>query len=69
MKSLQRCKSCGASIVYLSTRGCSMMPVDASSVAEADEQFDHTKHVSHFSSCPNAAAHRSPSLPKGEIVP
>ncbi len=69
MKSDQRCKSCGAEIVYLTTNKGNMIPVDAASVEQADEVFEYTKHISHFATCPNAKAHRSPSLPKGYIVP
>ncbi len=69
MKSLQRCKSCGAAIVYLSSREGGLTPVDASSAEPADDVYDHTRHVNHFATCPVAMAHRSPSLPKGHIVP
>jgi hypothetical protein len=35
-----------------------VMPVDADSVDPGDEEFDTTKHVSHFASCPNSDKHR-----------
>jgi hypothetical protein len=52
------CKSCGAQIVWMKTATGKNMPVDAESVEKGDEQFDHTRHTSHFSTCPNAKQHR-----------
>ena len=55
---LVRCRSCGQYMVFLPTANGKKMPVDAESVDEGDEEFDHTKHISHFSTCPNADQHR-----------
>lgn len=53
-----KCRSCQASIVWMKTARGANMPVDADSVDEGDDLFDHTRHVSHFATCPNAAQHR-----------
>lgn len=53
------CRSCGAQIVWMKTAAGKNMPVDAETVEHGDEQFDSKRHVSHFSTCPNAAQHRS----------
>ena len=52
------CRSCGEYIVFLKTATGKSMPVDADSVDEGDDQFDHTKHVSHFATCPDAGKFR-----------
>jgi hypothetical protein len=36
------------------------MPVDAESVTEGDDEFDHKRHISHFSTCPDADKFRKP---------
>ena len=51
---LAKCRSCDEYIVFLKTKRGANMPVDADSVEEGDELFDHTRHVSHFSTCPDA---------------
>lgn len=53
-----RCRSCGEYIVFLRTAKGSRMPVDVDTVDEGDEEFDPKRHVSHFSTCPNADQHR-----------
>jgi hypothetical protein len=44
--------------VWLKTASGKNMPVDADTVDEGDTEFDHEKHVSHFSTCPFANKHR-----------
>ena len=53
-----RCHSCHAPIVWLTTRAGKHMPVDAAGVLADDRQFDSTRHISHFATCPNANQHR-----------
>jgi len=36
------------------------MPVDASTVDDEDEHYEHSKHVSHFATCPSADWWRKP---------
>lgn len=54
------CSSCGAPIVWFRTKSGKRMPVDASSTKpnDAEHQLDLGRHVSHFSTCPNADKHR-----------
>jgi hypothetical protein len=51
---ITRCKSCRARIIYLQTNNNKRMPVDADTVDAEDEVYEQGKHVSHFSTCPNA---------------
>lgn len=55
---ITRCRSCSARIIFLTTANGNKMPIDADSVEPDDEEFDHTKHESHFATCPNAGKHR-----------
>ena len=55
---VRKCSSCGADIVFLKTHRNSYMPCDAQSVEEGDDMFDKKKHISHFSTCPEADKHR-----------
>lgn len=50
----EQCRSCGAPIVWLPTRTGKTMPVDMATVRPGDALFDHTRHVSHFATCPQA---------------
>jgi hypothetical protein len=34
------------------------MPVDADTVEPEDNEFDPSRHTSHFATCPNANQHR-----------
>lgn len=52
------CRSCGAPIVWLKTASGKSMPVDAASVRYGDKKFEPPRHVTHFSTCPNADQHR-----------
>lgn len=54
------CRSCGTLIVWMVTKSGKRMPVDATSAKFGDKEFDHTRHVSHFATCPNANQHRKP---------
>ena len=56
------CRSCGQYIVFLPTASGKSMPVDAETVDEADDAFDHKRHVNHFATCPQADQHRRPRL-------
>ena len=52
------CKSCSAQIIWLKTKNFKKMPVDYDSVDGMELMFEPGKHVSHFSTCPNANKHR-----------
>jgi hypothetical protein len=71
---MPQCKSCKASIVYLPTRTGKHNPVDVSSLSTIEIQmyisdavyfnehlpmFDHTRHLSHFATCPDAKRYRT----------
>lgn len=71
---VSKCRSCGAPIVWVVMRPSGKrMPLDAKpekritldmidpGVAEMTDTF-----VSHFATCPNAAAHRKPPAARGE---
>jgi len=62
----QACRACGKPLVFLKTTRGTSMPVDADSVpADADYGlFEPGKHVSHFSTCPNADQFRKPRKSK-----
>ena len=55
-----RCRECDEYIVFLPTSTGKQMPIDADSVDEDDTEFDPKKHVTHFSTCTNAARFRKP---------
>jgi hypothetical protein len=46
------CRSCGASIVWFKTKAGKSIPVDFTSVAQTDTEYDSTRHVAHFATCP-----------------
>lgn len=50
----KNCHACGHQIVFLLTRKGSKMPVNAESTEPGDEQWDRSRHVSHFDTCPHA---------------
>lgn len=56
---ITRCKACRARIIFLPTAAGKKIPVDADTVDAEDEGYEHGKHVSHFSSCPDADKFRS----------
>ena len=61
-----RCRSCRKLIVWFRTAAGKRMPVDAETTKPTDraEQLDLTRHISHFSTCPNADQHRRPRAPR-----
>jgi hypothetical protein len=54
-----KCSSCSALIYFLTTTKRKAMPVDAETVTPGETEFDHTRHRSHFVTCPRANWHRS----------
>lgn len=54
------CRSCGQDIVFLRTASGKQMPVNADTVEPGDTEYEHGRHVSHFSTCPHANDHRRP---------
>lgn len=59
MTKTAKCRSCSEYIVWVKTEAGKNMPVDADSFDEGDELvYDHSKHISHFATCPNADQHR-----------
>jgi hypothetical protein len=55
---IRRCGSCGAAVIWFTTRNGRPMPVNAESVHALDSQLELPRHISHFATCPNAARHR-----------
>lgn len=55
-----KCTSCGAALKYLRTERGHWMPVNADTVGADDKIFKPGVHMSHFATCPFAAAHRKP---------
>ena len=53
-----QCKSCGKEIVFLRTDRGNSIPVDKETVDAVDEYFDKDRHVTHFSTCPDAKKFR-----------
>jgi hypothetical protein len=53
-----RCRSCRARIIFLTTATGKKMPVSADTVEPEDENYDASRHESHFASCPGADQHR-----------
>lgn len=50
-----KCRACGAAIVWLKSSGNRNVPVDAATVRGRPERFDGREgHVSHFTTCPDA---------------
>lgn len=57
---ITRCRelTCNARIIFLPTASGSRMPVDADTVEPDDEEFDPTRHASHFAVCAGAGKFR-----------
>jgi hypothetical protein len=57
-----KCRACEALIVWFKTANGKRMPVNAETTkpTDAEHQLDLKRHVSHFSSCPQAATFRKP---------
>ena len=53
-----KCKACGKEITFLRTATGKAIPVDKESTDAADEYFDRDRHITHFRTCPAAAAFR-----------
>jgi hypothetical protein len=45
------CRECGEDIVFLRTASGRTMPVNADTVEPGDTDYEHGRHVSHFSTC------------------
>lgn len=54
------CTSCGARMIFLTTKTGRLIPVDADTVAAQDTEFDKDRHKTHFATCPNSDKHRKP---------
>jgi hypothetical protein len=54
------CRSCGEDIVFLRTASGKMMPVNADTVEAGDTDYEHGRHVSHFSTCTHSDRWRKP---------
>lgn len=52
------CRACGRPMIWLRTKAGKSAPCNAETVGPDDAEFDHTKHISHFSDCPEAARFR-----------
>lgn len=52
------CRKCHAPIVMIPTAKGRLMPIDAATYKVGDKLFDHTRHISHFSTCPYAEQFR-----------
>ncbi len=72
---MPECKSCGAEIIWIGLPSGKKMPLNAAVTTvfhqiSADDEggpswfWDSVDgHVTHFATCPNAAAHRKPKAP------
>jgi hypothetical protein len=58
MANADKCRSCGAEIVWLKTINGKNMPVDAETFEDGDELFEPKRHTSHFATCPDAEKFR-----------
>jgi hypothetical protein len=54
----ERCRKCNAPIVFILTAKGRRMPIDAATFKVGDKVFDHTRHMSHFATCPYAEQFR-----------
>jgi hypothetical protein len=57
---ITRCRSCRARIIFMPTANGKSMPCDADTVEPDDEELDLERHISHFSTCPDAGKFRRP---------
>ena len=51
---VKHCRSCHTEIVWLRTSTGNLVPVNADTATEDDSLFDKTRHVAHFSTCPQS---------------
>ena len=63
---VQKCRACDKAIVFLrsatpnkKTGKRGLVPVNAETVQHDDYTYDSTRHVSHFSDCPEAKRFRT----------
>ncbi|GAB1371169.1 hypothetical protein MASR1M45_12310 [Candidatus Kapaibacterium sp.] len=61
MSKVNRCKSCGAMIIWLRTKSGKSMPVEYFEISDNEVEFDINKHTSHFANCKYAQQHRRKS--------
>jgi len=59
---VEHCRSCNAEMVWLKTKKGKTIPVNRETVQEGDEEFEHSRHVSHFATCPDAKQWRRPKI-------
>jgi hypothetical protein len=59
------CSGCGKGIVWLKTAAGKNMPVDIETTKREDKEFDTSRHVSHFSTCAEAARFRKAKEKRG----
>ena len=52
------CRACGADIVFLRTSSGKTTPVNADTADPGDTDYEHGRHVSHFSTCSDPARFR-----------
>lgn len=59
---ITRCREqdCWARIIWLKTVQGKNMPVDADTVEPVDDEFDPSKHTSHFATCTAPSRFRKP---------
>lgn len=57
------CRSCGAQIIWMMTVNNRRMPVNADSAEPGETMYEHGKHVSHFSTCPQGDRWRKKPAP------
>jgi hypothetical protein len=48
---ITRCRACNQRIIFLETSSGKKMPVDADTVEPDDDEFDGSRHTTHFSTC------------------
>lgn len=59
---MAKCSKCQREIIFLKTAKGKNIPVNAETVEWGDTEYEHGKHISHFSDCPAAASFRKPEL-------
>lgn len=60
-KRIQRCRSCGAQIIWFATASGRPIPIDAQGVRIDDPDYVSTRHVPHFKTCPQGRQWRGRS--------
>jgi hypothetical protein len=59
---IEKCRSCSAEIVWLTTKKGKTIPVDRATVKDGDHDFEYARHISHFATCPDAVRWRKPKV-------